>query len=84
LPLDRPRPERQSYAGASARRRLEPALASRIEELVRRSNATLFSVLLAGLTALLARASGDHRIIVGTPVATRSRPETEHLLGVFH
>src|SRR5688572_26578135 len=45
--------------------------------------ATLFSVLTAGLQALLSRLSGQEDLVVGSPIANRNRLETEPLIGFF-
>ncbi|MBV9108247.1 MAG: amino acid adenylation domain-containing protein, partial [Gemmatimonadetes bacterium] len=44
---------------------------------------TLFMVLLAAFDVLLARVSGSDDVVVGSPVAGRTRPETEALIGYF-
>src|SRR5947209_15201529 len=46
-------------------------------------SATLFMVLLAAFNVLLARWSGQDDIVVGTPIAGRTRAETEGLIGFF-
>src|SRR6185369_16831878 len=46
-------------------------------------DATLFMVLLAALSVLLSRYSGQHDIAIGTPVANRIRTELESLIGLF-
>src|SRR4029079_7760678 len=45
--------------------------------------ATLFMTLLAAFQALLARYSGQEDIVVGTPIAGRTRVEVEGLIGLF-
>jgi non-ribosomal peptide synthetase component F len=40
-------------------------------------------VLLAAFKLLLARWSGQHDVVVGTPVAGRGQPELDHLIGFF-
>ncbi|MDV7214184.1 condensation domain-containing protein, partial [Azotobacter beijerinckii] len=54
-----------------------------LRALARRENATLFAVLLAAWQSLLHRYSGQEDIRVGVPVAGRSLPETEGVLGCF-
>ena len=49
----------------------------------RECNATLFMTLLAGFACLLYRYSGQSDIVVGSPIAGRTRAETEGLLGFF-
>jgi amino acid adenylation domain-containing protein len=83
LPIDRPRPSAPSHAGARVRFKLEPELRERLEELSRSQGATLFMTLLAAFEVLLAQYSGQDDIVVGTPIAGRTRPETEGLIGCF-
>ncbi|HEV2764734.1 MAG TPA: condensation domain-containing protein, partial [Pyrinomonadaceae bacterium] len=83
LPTDRPRPAVQSYRGATLPFTLAPELTGRLNEVSRAHGCTLFMTLLAGFQALLARYSGQEDIVVGTPVAGRTRRETEDLIGFF-
>ncbi|HEX4494252.1 MAG TPA: amino acid adenylation domain-containing protein, partial [Thermoanaerobaculia bacterium] len=83
LPTDRPRPAAQSYRGATRPVRLPAGLRRQAETLGRREGATLFMVLLAAFQSLLARASGQDDLAVGSPMAGRDRMETEGLIGFF-
>ncbi|HEU4557489.1 MAG TPA: amino acid adenylation domain-containing protein [Longimicrobium sp.] len=83
LPTDRPRPPRQSYRGAALPMRLDPDLVRRLKALAAREGATTFMALLAGFQALLGRLSRQEDVVVGTPVASRSRAETEEIVGLF-
>jgi len=83
LPTDRPRPAVPSHAGARVHFKLSPELRDRLEELSRSQGATLFMTLLAGFKVLLAQYSGQEDIVVGTPIAGRTRAETEGLIGCF-
>ncbi|HEX8393776.1 MAG TPA: non-ribosomal peptide synthase/polyketide synthase [Longimicrobium sp.] len=83
LPADRPRAAVQTHRGASAVATLEPALANSVRELARREGATPFMVLLAGFSLVLSRLSGQDDVVVGTPVAGRTRAEVEGLIGLF-
>jgi len=58
-------------------------LGARLERLGRDRRATLFMVLLAAFQGLLARWADAPDLAVGTPVAGRSRAETEGLIGFF-
>jgi non-ribosomal peptide synthetase component F len=51
--------------------------------LSRAQDATLFMTLLAAFNVMLARYSGETDIVVGTPIAGRTRVETEPLIGMF-
>jgi amino acid adenylation domain-containing protein len=83
LPVDRPRPSAPTYAGARVHFRLSPPLRDRLEELSRVQGATLYMTLLAGFKVLLAQCSGQDDVVVGTPIAGRTRAETEGLIGCF-
>ena len=83
LPADRPRPPIASFRGDSLRLDLPPELAGALRRLARRGQSTLFMTVLAAWTALLQRLAGQTDFAVGTPVANRTRPELEPLLGVF-
>ena len=83
LPTDRPRPARQTFAGAIERAVLPHGLAGQLRSLSRTESTTLFMTLLAAFQTLLRRYSGQTDICVGTPVALRDRPETEVLIGPF-
>ncbi|MDQ2857533.1 MAG: condensation domain-containing protein, partial [Candidatus Eremiobacteraeota bacterium] len=54
-----------------------------LKNFARRHDATLYMLLLAAYQALLQRYSGQSDVLVGSPVAGRSQPETEGLIGYF-
>jgi amino acid adenylation domain-containing protein len=83
LPTDRPRPQTQSFRGAHLRLRLPPELSEALKALSRKQGTTLFMTLLSALQFLLQRYSGQDDIIVGSPIASRQRIETENLIGCF-
>ena len=83
LPADRPRPPTQRFEGATHRFAIDAQLATALAGLGRAHGATLFMTLLAGYQALLARHCGQRDFAVGTPVAGRTRPEVENLVGMF-
>ncbi|HJT80781.1 MAG TPA: condensation domain-containing protein [Chthoniobacterales bacterium] len=61
-----------------------PADMSRaLRELARRNSATLFSTLLAAFQVALSRWTGEADLVVGTPVANRSRPDVRETMGYF-
>ncbi|HEV2851938.1 MAG TPA: condensation domain-containing protein, partial [Thermoanaerobaculia bacterium] len=83
LPTDRPRPPVQTYPGGHRHSRLSAELTRDLHRLAQRSGVTLFMALLGGFQALLHRYTGQERIVVGSPVAGRNRPELEGLIGFF-
>jgi amino acid adenylation domain-containing protein len=83
LPLDRPRPARASYRGASLAIALPVELSQRLQRFSQAEGATLFMTLLAAWQLLLHRYSRQSDIAVGTPIAGRTQPEVEPLIGFF-
>jgi len=83
LPLDRPRPAIQSYAGGIVNCAFSPALSADLRAFSQAQGSTLFMVLLAGWSVLMSHLSGHTDVVVGTPVANRQRPELEPMIGFF-
>lgn len=83
LPTDRPRREGVAFTAGSVPVRLPAALVAELTKLTRSAGGTLFMTLLAGYAALLGRWAGQDDVVVGTPVANRTRVETEGLIGFF-
>ncbi|MEW5929325.1 MAG: amino acid adenylation domain-containing protein [Gemmatimonadota bacterium] len=83
LPTDRPRPAEQTYRGASCDFPVPEDVAGRLGALAQGEGATLFMVLLAALGALFARYTGEDDVVVGSPIANRTRPELEDVVGLF-
>jgi amino acid adenylation domain-containing protein/non-ribosomal peptide synthase protein (TIGR01720 family) len=83
LPADRPRPAVQSFRGGTRALSLPPALTAALKRLAQESETTLFIALAAGVQVLLGRLSGQRDLVIGSPVANRTRPELEPLIGLF-
>ncbi|HEX2081841.1 MAG TPA: amino acid adenylation domain-containing protein, partial [Longimicrobium sp.] len=83
LPADRPRPPVQGFRGGSVAFDLAPETIRAVRALARREGATLFMALLGAFQLFLARAGGQTDVLVGTPIAGRTRRETEPLIGFF-
>ncbi|MET0266477.1 MAG: amino acid adenylation domain-containing protein [Duganella sp.] len=83
LPTDRPRPSRQSYAGASIAVTLDAGITAGLKALGHKHQTTLFMTVLAGWAAVLGRLAGQDEVVIGTPVANRQRTELEELIGFF-
>ncbi|WP_208859776.1 non-ribosomal peptide synthetase, partial [Xanthomonas prunicola] len=83
LPTDRPRPAEQDYAGDALPVRLDAALTQALIALSQRHGTTLFMTVLAAWGVLLARLSAQQQVVIGTPIAQRTRAETEALIGLF-
>ena len=83
LPIDRPRPARQSFEAARIPISLPETLTTAIHELSNQDDVTPFMILLATFQVLLFRDCGQEEIVVGSPIANRARTELESLIGFF-
>ncbi|MCY9602684.1 non-ribosomal peptide synthase/polyketide synthase, partial [Paenibacillus thiaminolyticus] len=83
LPADHPRPAVRSFEGGRVDVELDGDLAHAVRELARMSGATVYMVLLAAYSTLLARLGGQEEVIVGSPVAGRPHADLEGMLGMF-
>ncbi|MFI5527230.1 amino acid adenylation domain-containing protein [Kitasatospora sp. NPDC051853] len=83
LPTDRLRAAVRDARGDNVIVDVPPAVGTALAELAGRHGATPFMLLLAAFQVLLGRYTGRDDVAVGTPVAGRTRPETEELVGFF-
>ncbi|HEY0082166.1 MAG TPA: amino acid adenylation domain-containing protein, partial [Pyrinomonadaceae bacterium] len=83
LPTDRPRPASLSLRGGREIFTIAEGTAEALRALGRSEGATLFMTLLAAFDVLLARYTGQDDIVIGTPIAGRTRAEVEGLIGFF-
>ncbi|KAB8332623.1 non-ribosomal peptide synthetase [Scytonema tolypothrichoides VB-61278] len=83
LPTDRPRSSIQNFKGAQAKLVLSQTLTKALKKLSHQEGVTLFMTLLAAFKILLYRYTGQTDILVGSPIANRSRAEIEPLIGFF-
>jgi amino acid adenylation domain-containing protein len=83
FPFSERRKPSPAHDGAAELFRWPKELAADLRALARREDVTLFMLLVAGFNALLSRYTGQHDIVIGTPVAGRTRRETEGLIGFF-
>jgi len=83
LPTDHPRPPVQRLRAARLPFALSAQLSDALKALTQREGVTLFMTMLAAWQTLLHRYTGQDDILVGAPVAGRTRAETEDLIGFF-
>lgn len=83
LPTDRPYPALQTFAADGLDALVDPELAGRLRQAAAAQSTTLFAVLLAGYAAVLCRLTGERDLLVAVPMAARTRPETEAVIGLF-
>ncbi|HET8781192.1 MAG TPA: amino acid adenylation domain-containing protein [Pyrinomonadaceae bacterium] len=83
MPGRRVRPASNEVSAATEQRVFPEQLCSALQRLSRQRGVTTFMTLLAAFQTLLHRYTGLDDIVVGTPVANRTRIETESLIGFF-
>ncbi|MFF3327890.1 amino acid adenylation domain-containing protein, partial [Streptomyces sp. NPDC002889] len=83
LPTDRPRPAVSSYEGGSVPVRVDARTHARLLEVAQRSGATMFMVVHAALSAMIARMGAGRDIPIGTAVAGRGDVALDGLAGFF-
>ncbi|WP_223069808.1 non-ribosomal peptide synthetase, partial [Paenibacillus caui] len=83
LPTDFSRPLIQDYTGDEIKFSIGNEQTEALKKLVTESESTLFMVILAVYTILLARYSEQEDIIVGTPVTGRPQEELQQIIGMF-
>ncbi|MFD6273353.1 amino acid adenylation domain-containing protein, partial [Nocardia asteroides] len=83
LPLDRPRPSTQSFAGGRVLFPIDIDIHAGLSAIAREQNATLFMVVHTALAVFLARMSGTEDIVIGTPIAGRGEAELDDVIGMF-
>ncbi|WP_046216693.1 condensation domain-containing protein, partial [Paenibacillus wulumuqiensis] len=77
------RPKVPSSAGQSIQRELPAGLTEALRSWSREQEVTLPMTLLAAFNVLLYRYSGQEELLVGMPVAGRTRAEWERMIGFF-
>ena len=83
LPTDRPRPAVQRFRGDRLCVTVGAATLRGLQATARAADATLFMTLMASLSVLLWRYSGQDDVCVGTPFANRNDSDVEAMIGHF-
>ncbi|NUT41604.1 MAG: amino acid adenylation domain-containing protein [Thermoactinospora sp.] len=80
---DRPRPAELTYAGTLHPFTVPAELSGQVTALAKARGVTSFMVVFTAFAALVARWSGQHDVVIGSPVAAREEPEFNPLIGMF-
>ncbi len=73
----------QSYEGDRIAFAIERELTDKLKKTAKENGVTMYMLLLAGYTILLSKYTGQEDIIVGSPIAGRTREELEQTVGMF-
>ncbi|ONI88803.1 hypothetical protein ALI22I_17665 [Saccharothrix sp. ALI-22-I] len=83
LPTDHPRPRTRTARGDLCHVTVSAETTAQLRRVAEKSDATLFTVLLAATNLILSRYSGQRDVAVGTVTTGRNHPELDRLLGYF-
>ena len=83
LPTDFPHRAVQGFEGETQYVNFSSQLSEALRIFSQRNEVTLFATLFAAFNALLYRYTGQDEIVIGEPVANRTRTELEPLIGFF-
>ncbi|MCO7224319.1 non-ribosomal peptide synthetase [Pleionea sp. CnH1-48] len=83
LPLDHSRPLQREYQGAKHSVTLDKNITQQLQQLAQRLDVTLFSLLHASFSILLARIGESQDIVIGVPTANRVDKALQPLIGYF-
>jgi amino acid adenylation domain-containing protein len=83
LPINHPRQKNMTFNGAKHIHHIPADLAKKLQKLSQENSVSLFMSLMAIYKTMLFRYTMEENIIVGTPLASRSKKELENLIGYF-
>ncbi|MWV42601.1 amino acid adenylation domain-containing protein [Paenibacillus sp. HJL G12] len=84
MPLDRPRGDRQTFAGDTYTFHIPVALAKRLKETAASVGASMNSLLFAGYALLLKGMTHQSEFAIGSLAAGRTHPDTAQMIGMFN
>ncbi|MFP2924380.1 condensation domain-containing protein [Pyxidicoccus sp. 3LG] len=83
LPTDKPRPATRTFNGSSHRVALGRARSDALNTLCQQERVTPFMALLSLFGTVLCHRAGQEEVVIGSPIANRTLPELEALIGLF-
>ncbi len=83
LPTDRPRPVERDDRGGHVPVSIDPAVHAALRDMCRTRRTSLFMIVQAGFATLLTRLGAGEDVPIGAPVAGRSDPALDELIGFF-
>lgn len=84
MPLDRPRGDRQTFAGDTYTFHIPAALTARLKEKAASAGASMNSLLFAAYALLLKGTTHQSEFAIGSLAAGRTHPDTARMIGMFN
>ncbi|MDL5610974.1 non-ribosomal peptide synthetase/type I polyketide synthase [Bacillus halotolerans] len=83
LPTDGSKAAERSSEGQRVTCSLQPDVIRSLQDLAKKTETTLYTVLLAAYKVLLHKYTGQEDMVVGTPASGRNHPDIENIIGIF-
>ena len=83
MPLDFSRPDIQDVAGDQITFNIPESLLAQLNGIALKEGVSLFMVLMASYCVVLLKYTGQEDLVVATPMADRTKPGAENLIGFF-
>ncbi|MGW8444292.1 amino acid adenylation domain-containing protein [Paenibacillus sp. S33] len=83
LPTDYNRPNVRDFSGNLLEFTLDPFTSEKLRQITAESGTTLYMILLTSYFIFLYKYTDQEDITIGTPVAGRTHPDLDHLIGMF-
>jgi len=83
LPYDYERPAMKSFEGDCVNFELDERITDGLRKLTKETGTTMHMVLLSTFNILLSKYSGQHDIVIGTPISGRPHAELQNIMGMF-
>lgn len=83
IALDKPRPQQVQTVGESVSTMLSGQTLTNLRALAKQSNTSMFVVLQAAFSLLMAQYSGNQEVVYGTPIANRDEQGLDSAIGLF-
>ncbi|WP_278286427.1 MULTISPECIES: non-ribosomal peptide synthetase [Clostridium] len=83
LPTDYARPKTKDFKGDSISFVLDKETTEGLRNIAKKTETTMYMVLLANINVVLSKYSEQEDIVVGSPIAGRNHVDLENLIGVF-
>lgn len=83
ITADRARPAVRTYAGDFIRFAVDDTTLDRLQALAKSTRSTLFMVLVSAVSLVIGRWTGEHDVVLGSPLAGRPQVELDGVVGMF-
>ena len=80
---DYPRPKVKDFNGRNINLVLDKDITNSLRKIAKETGSTMYMILLANISILLSKYSGQEDIVIGSPISGRNHKDLEDIMGVF-